>query len=366
MKTDELIAAFIAAIKAGQAEQVRALLAGDATLANAKDTDGTSAVLLATYYGKRDIQKMLLTANPQLSAYEAAAVGDEARLREWVRDQPDLLDAYSADGFTLLQLGSFFSRADVVKFLLARGANVNAVSRNPMRLMALHSSVAANHIPISKLLLANGAHVNAQQEGGFIPLHGAAQNGSVPMIQLLLEYGADPLIQAADGKTAYDFAVAGNHTEAALALQRISKLTEGDVEGTEVEAKDALVKTAAAATGWVQMLPGVQRRIVADGEKLMLVEVHLAAGSEVPRHAHVHEQTSTVHIGRLRFVFDDEVIELEPGQCAFMAANRPHKVVALADTVAFDAFSPPRTDFRGSELDPGIYGGAQASARQSK
>ena len=110
--------------------------------------------------------------------------------------------------------------------------------------------------------------------------------------------------------------------------------------------------------GWVQMLPGVRRRIVADGEKLMLLEIHLAQGSEVPRHQHLHEQTSTVHTGKLRFVFDDEQVDLEPGQAAFMAANRPHKVIALADTIAFDAFSPPREDFRGSTLNSGIYGGA--------
>ena len=110
--------------------------------------------------------------------------------------------------------------------------------------------------------------------------------------------------------------------------------------------------------GWVQMLPGVRRRIVADGKKLMLLEIHLAKGSEVPRHLHMHEQTSTVHTGKLRFVFDDEEVDREPGQAAFMAANRPHKVIALADTIAFDAFSPPREDFRGSQLDPNIYGGA--------
>ena len=107
------------------------------------------------------------------------------------------------------------------------------------------------------------------------------------------------------------------------------------------------------------MLPGVKRRIVADGDKLMLVEVHLTAGSEVPRHAHLHEQTSTVHTGKLRFEFDDEVVDLDPGQAAFMAANRPHKVIALADTIAFDAFSPPRADFRSSELDRNIYGTSQ-------
>ena len=226
MKTNELFAA----IKAGEAEQVRGLLAEDAALASAKDADGTSAVLVATYHGTRDIQRILLAAKPNLSVFEAAAVGDEARAMEWVRAQPELLDAYAPDGFTPLQLASFFSRADVVKFLLARGADANAVSRNPMKLTALHSSVAANHIPITKLLLANGAEVNARQEGGFAPIHAAGQHGDVAMIQLLLGWGADPTLQANDGKTAYDYAAEGGHTEAALALERISRLTQ---DGTD-------------------------------------------------------------------------------------------------------------------------------------
>jgi len=228
MKTNE----WFAAIRAGDAEQVRALLAKDPALASAQDADGTSAVLAATYHGhgKRDIQRIILAAKPTLSVFEAAAVGDEGRVMEWVRAQPELLDAYSADGFTPLQLASFFSRADGVKFLLARGANANSVSRNPMKLMALHSSVAANHIPITKLLLANGAEVNARQEGGFAPIHAAGQNGNVTMIQLLLEWGSDPALQANDGKTAYDFAVAGGHTEAAQTLERISRLTQAGAD----------------------------------------------------------------------------------------------------------------------------------------
>ena len=207
----------IEAVKAGDADTMKALLAEDAALANAKDADGTSAVLIATYWGKHDIKKILLAAKPTLSVHEAAAVGDEVRVMDWIKAQPELLDAYSHDGFTPLQLGAFFSQAAVVKFCLARGANVNAVSRNPMKLMALHSSVAANHIPITKLLLANGAEVNAQQEGGFTPIHAAAQNGNAEMTKLLLDWGADPLAQTNTGKSAKDLALEGKH-DAVLAL----------------------------------------------------------------------------------------------------------------------------------------------------
>ncbi|NJM41688.1 MAG: ankyrin repeat domain-containing protein, partial [Anaerolineae bacterium] len=159
----------------------------------------------------------MLAAKPELSAHEAAAVGDEARLMAWVKEQPELLEAYSHDGFTPLQLGAFFSHADVVKFCLARGANANAVSRNPMQLRALHSSTAANHIPITKLLLANGAEVNAKQSGGFTPIHAAAQNGNTEMTKLLLDWGADPSAKTDEGRSAKDFAAEGKH-DAVIAL----------------------------------------------------------------------------------------------------------------------------------------------------
>jgi uncharacterized protein len=207
----------IEAVKAGDVDKVKALLAEDTALANAKDADGTSAVLIATYWGKRDIKKILLAAKPELSVHEAAAVGDEVRLMAWIKAQPELLEAYSHDGFTPLQLGAFFSQADVVKFLLARGADVNAVSHNPMKLRALHSAAAANHIPITKLLLANGAEVDAKQAGGFTPLHAAAQNGSTEMTKLLMEWGADPSSQTDEGKAVRDFAMDGKH-DAVLAL----------------------------------------------------------------------------------------------------------------------------------------------------
>jgi quercetin dioxygenase-like cupin family protein len=108
---------------------------------------------------------------------------------------------------------------------------------------------------------------------------------------------------------------------------------------------------------WMQMLPGVKRRIVADGDKMMVVEIHLAKGSVVPRHSHIHEQASTIYKGKLRFEFDSGAVEYVAGQVAFMVSMQPHRVIALEDTIAYDAFSPPREDFRVSgALDPKIYG----------
>lgn len=97
---------------------------------------------------------------------------------------------------------------------------------------------------------------------------------------------------------------------------------------------------------WVAMTPGVKRRIREDGEKLMLVEVHLEAGSVVPEHAHVNEQVSYVASGRVAFTIGGREIDVPAGGTVRMPSNVPHLARAAEASVVMDFFSPPREDFR--------------------
>ncbi|MFC3918361.1 ankyrin repeat domain-containing protein [Deinococcus metalli] len=79
------------------------------------------------------------------------------------------MNAVSPDGFTPLGLASFFGRAEAAQVLLEAGADVHAVSRNPMQVQPLHSAVAGNHEALARVLVAAGADVNAEQADGFTP-----------------------------------------------------------------------------------------------------------------------------------------------------------------------------------------------------
>ncbi len=96
----------------------------------------------------------------------------------------------------------------------------------------------------------------------------------------------------------------------------------------------------------VQMFPGVVRRTLTDGERLMLVEVRLDAGAVVPTHTHPHEQTGYLIRGRFLFELGDEKRELGAGDCWLVPSNVPHKVTALEPSVCVDIFSPPRQEYR--------------------
>lgn len=95
-----------------------------------------------------------------------------------------------------------------------------------------------------------------------------------------------------------------------------------------------------------EMAPGLTRKTLGTGEKLMLCEVTFAPGGVAPEHSHPHEQVSYIVKGRLRFRVGDTEDVVGPGDSVYVASGVPHRVEALEEAVVVDAFSPPREDFR--------------------
>jgi unsaturated pyranuronate lyase len=98
--------------------------------------------------------------------------------------------------------------------------------------------------------------------------------------------------------------------------------------------------------GPVEMLPGVIRRTLTDGERMMLCEVRMQKDAVVPLHTHPHEQTGYVVSGRCRFQLGNEVRELDAGDCWMVPGGVEHEATALEDSIFIDVFSPPRDEYR--------------------
>ncbi len=96
----------------------------------------------------------------------------------------------------------------------------------------------------------------------------------------------------------------------------------------------------------VQMFPGVVRRTLTDGDRMMLIEVRMDAGAAVPIHTHPHEQTGYLVSGRGRFCLGHEEREIGPGDCWLVPSGAPHEVTALEPSLFIDIFSPPRQEYR--------------------
>src|SRR6266540_5996380 len=103
-----------------------------------------SDLLQAIYRGDRD-EAERLAADRELDVFEASALGRTERLRELLDTDPPLANAWADDGFQPLGLASFFGHVDAARLLVERGAEVNSASRNAMKVMPLHSAVAAGN-----------------------------------------------------------------------------------------------------------------------------------------------------------------------------------------------------------------------------
>ncbi|HKR85209.1 MAG TPA: ankyrin repeat domain-containing protein [Terriglobales bacterium] len=191
----------VSAIHGGEVDKVRALLQADPSLASAKDERGVSALMHAYYRGRRDIADVILNARTDLDVFEATASGRAQRVSEILDRDAAQAKAWSADGFTALHFAAFFNQPTIARELVRRGADVAAVSMNPMEVTPLHSAAAAHATEIVRMLVESDAPVNAKQHGGWTALHSAADNGDEEMVKILLQHGADPLTQSDDGKT---------------------------------------------------------------------------------------------------------------------------------------------------------------------
>ncbi len=216
---------FLHAAQTGNTNRLTGLLSHNRALVNARSESGESAILLAVYNGRQDAAKLLLDYGAELNIWEAAAVGAMERVNEWLKEKPDLVHAYSHDGFTPLQLAAFFGHAETVALLLDHGAEINLHSRNKTfarGVPILQSAVASGNVDVVKILLARGADVNIKgEENDLTPLHAAAFDGQLEIARLLLEHGADPNIKTKNGDTPLAIAKKKGHAQVAALLERV-------------------------------------------------------------------------------------------------------------------------------------------------
>jgi uncharacterized protein len=207
------------AVKSGDVDGLRELLAGDPSAASARDEQGLSALLQAQYRGRDDMVAVLLEAGPELDLFDASALGDSDRVAAALDADPSRVNAWSPDGFTPLHLAVFFGHGPTARMLIARGAAVQAVSRNPMEVMPLHSAAAGRSRAAVEAVLDADVDVDARSHGGFTALHDAAQNGDLSIVELLLERGADPNVTDERGRTPRELATEQGHLDVADLLE---------------------------------------------------------------------------------------------------------------------------------------------------
>jgi uncharacterized protein len=217
---EDTIPRLFKAIESGNVDNVRELIGDNPKLVSARNKDGASALIWATYYRAKPIYELLLSRGIKPDIFEASALGLTERVADLVRADRGLVDRYSFDGWTPLHLAAHFGRVEAMRVLLSNGADHRTISRNSNRNQPLQAAAANRQTEAVELLLKAGAEVDARSHGGFTALHIAAANGVPRMVEDLLAAGADPKAKTEGGKSPADFAVEGDHSEVVDLLDR--------------------------------------------------------------------------------------------------------------------------------------------------
>jgi ankyrin repeat protein len=139
------------------------------------------------------------TKIPVQELIEAASGGDAKKVSDIIRGSTG--DYKTVNASVALGHAGDSSMVDAV-FRAYPEANVNAKDRKRGN-TPLHWVAIRNNVPVIKALLNRGANVNAMNNDGVTPLMFAAQGGHSWLLQVLLNAGADAKLKAQDNVTLF-------------------------------------------------------------------------------------------------------------------------------------------------------------------
>ena len=186
--------ALFEAIRRGAPGEVERLLAKGAS-PNARDAQGTPGLMAAALFGNVDMVTLLLKrgADPNLADESGAtalmwSVPDRAKIQSLL-ERGASVDARTQTGRTaLLVAASYPGTVDVLRLLLARGADVRAQDRAGTTALAL--AVRSADVDVVRFLVERGLDPNALNPGA--RRAGLARNYQ-PTIDYLLSKGMVPI-----------------------------------------------------------------------------------------------------------------------------------------------------------------------------
>jgi ankyrin repeat protein len=85
-------------------------------IADQRNAQGISALLYACYHRNSEAVALISTFLNHLSIHEASATGNLEEIKRNLREDPELLNADSPDGFSPLGLACFFGHSEIVIF----------------------------------------------------------------------------------------------------------------------------------------------------------------------------------------------------------------------------------------------------------
>lgn len=148
---------------------------------NAQNASGRNSLMLACFGGSFDIVKRLRVAG---ASWNTSDRGGSCPIH-WAVDSGSL---------------------ELIEWMIADGADINVRDNTAGWTPLLRCSALSGNVDMGRVLIKNGAKVNATDHDGKTPLMNATLNGHTDLVKELVENGADINVKNKYGKCAIDMA----------------------------------------------------------------------------------------------------------------------------------------------------------------
>jgi len=192
---------------------------------NAKESDGYTPLMWASSRGHLEVVQVLLLAN-----------GAD-------------VNAKDKDGYNALMKASLREHPAVMEALLARGADVNAQVNGGQTTGGTALTMSGSQYELVHILLEKGADVNATDNHGATALILAASAGEYNSVMELLSKGADATVKSKWG-TALECATEKGHAQIISLLtnpgDKQPEAPQPNIASTDLEASSTAIRTPVA------------------------------------------------------------------------------------------------------------------------
>lgn len=174
-------------------------------------------------------------------------------------------------GETALVLAAWKGRLDIVKWLVERGAKINPP---PRQWSPLHYASFAGHKEVMDYLLAQGANIDARSTNGSTPLMMAIYEGREDIARSLIEKGADRKLKNDFGEGSLEWAMRGGHLKMA---RMVTTPEEFNIAIAQPKEKWGEVSRSVGMTPYLEKLLRIREAIVARGNPTKAIDDKIAA-----------------------------------------------------------------------------------------
>ncbi len=167
-----------------------------------KDSRNRTPLDLAKQEGYTNIVQMIEQRQSDLDEELLTAVrdGNLNEVEDLVSQNANVntTDIYS---WTPLHWATFKDHLEIARFLIKKGADINAADKGPYGKKPIHVAAENNSKDIIEFFLSKGVGINDTDKQGYTPLHYAAWRGRLEVAKFLIEEYANSIFKYNNGST---------------------------------------------------------------------------------------------------------------------------------------------------------------------